>query len=73
MGAKPGCHEWAQPHFKERRPDITQGIKQVLEHAAIQAIRNGDERISLGSLSSWRTAFDAKIWWRSPPERVQTR
>jgi hypothetical protein len=52
---------------------ITQGIKQVLEHAAIQAIRNGDERISLGALSSWRTAFDAQVWSRSPPERAHTR
>jgi len=50
--------------IKQQIPGITQGIKQVLEHAAIEAIRRGAERISVPLLSAWRDAFEPQMWAR---------
>jgi len=35
-------------------PGVTQGVKLVIEHAAIAALRSGEERISLELLQAWR-------------------
>jgi hypothetical protein len=44
--------------LKQRIPGITHGIKQVIEHAAIEAIESGVERISMPLLWSWRNMFE---------------
>jgi Bacterial TniB protein len=45
---------------KQQIAGITQGITQVLEQAAIEAIRSGLERITLKMLSAWRDGFDVQ-------------
>jgi hypothetical protein len=45
---------------KQQIAGITQGITQVLEHAAIESIRSGLERITLKTLSAWRDGFDTQ-------------
>jgi hypothetical protein len=47
--------------IKQQIAGVTQGIKQVLEHAAIEAIRTGTERITLSILSAWRDGFEPKM------------
>jgi hypothetical protein len=47
---------------KQRIAGITQGIKQVLEHAAIEAIRTGAESISIALLSAWRESLEPAQW-----------
>ncbi len=64
--------------IKQQIPGITQGIKQVIEHAAIEAIRRGSERITVPLLSAWRDAFEPQMWARpsarkSPTVRRATR
>lgn len=44
--------------FKQRLAGITHGIKQVLESAAIEAIRSGTERITIPLLSAWRGLYE---------------
>ncbi len=42
----------------QRIPGITHGIKQVVEYAAIEAIRKGVEQITVDLLSAWRRLFE---------------
>jgi hypothetical protein len=42
---------------KQQVAGITHGIKQVLEGAAIWAIRSGEERIDAGALRAWRDGY----------------
>jgi type II secretory pathway predicted ATPase ExeA len=44
--------------LKQRIPGITHGIKQVIEHAAIEAIESGVERITMPLLWAWRNMFE---------------
>jgi hypothetical protein len=44
--------------YKQRLAGITHGIKQVLESAAIEAIRSGTERITIPTLSAWRGLYE---------------
>lgn len=39
---------------KQQISGVTHGVKQIIEAAAIQAIRSGEERITPAILSSWR-------------------
>jgi len=55
--------------IKQQIPGITQGIKQVLEHAAIESIRRGSERITVPLLSAWRDAFEPQMWARPSPRK----
>jgi hypothetical protein len=50
--------------IKQPIAGITQGIKQVIEHAAIEAIRTGVERVTLSLLSAWRDSFEPQMWAR---------
>jgi energy-coupling factor transporter ATP-binding protein EcfA2 len=58
--------------IKQQIPGITQGIKQVLEHAAIEAIRRGGERITVSLLSAWRDGFEPQMWARPSPRKSPT-
>jgi hypothetical protein len=49
----------AESGVKQRLAGITHGIKQVLEAAAIEAIRSGTERITIPLLSAWRGQFES--------------
>jgi hypothetical protein len=40
---------------------VTQGIKQVIERAAIEAIHTGIERVTPPMLSSWREGFETAL------------
>jgi hypothetical protein len=53
--------------IKQQIPGITQGIKQVIEYAAIQAIREGSERVTGRLLSAWRDVFEQPMWARPSP------
>jgi hypothetical protein len=44
----------AETQLKQQIKGVTDGIKQILEAAAIRAIRLGEEHISKGMLSAWR-------------------
>ncbi len=44
--------------LKERLPGITHGIKQIIEYAAIGAVRRRLEQITVELLSSWRDIFE---------------
>jgi hypothetical protein len=50
---------------------VTQGIKQVIERAAIEAIRTGIERVTLPMLSCWREGFETALR-RATPARSDT-
>lgn len=52
--------------LKERLPGITHGIKQVIEYAAIEAIRSRREQITVPLLCSWRDIFEPLTERRSP-------
>jgi len=56
--------------LKERLPGITHGIKQVIEYAAIAAIRSGREQITVPLLSSWRDIFEP-LTERRPPAAIR--
>lgn len=43
--------------FKQQVSGVTDGVKQVSEYAAVEAIRSGEERIARSLLTSWRGAF----------------
>jgi hypothetical protein len=47
--------------LKQSIAGITQGIKQVLEHAAIAAIRTGVERIDISLLSAWQESLEPAL------------
>jgi len=47
-------------------PGITHGIKQIVEYAAIAAIRRRLEHITVPLLSSWRDIFEP-LAERRPP------
>lgn len=42
---------------KQQISGVTHGIKQIIEHAAIDAIRSGEERITNPSLTAWRQVY----------------
>lgn len=50
--------------IKQSIAGITQGIKQVLEHAAIAAIRTGGERIDVSMLPAWQESLEPAL----PPQ-----
>jgi len=52
--------------LKERLPGVTHGIKQVIEYAAIEAIRSRREQITVPLLCSWRDIFEPLTERRSP-------
>jgi hypothetical protein len=46
-----------ESRVKQQVAGVTHGIKQIIEYAAIEAIRSGEERITRPLLTSWRGAF----------------
>ena len=52
-------------------PGITHGIKQIVEYAAIAAIRRRLEHITVPLLSSWRDIFEP-LAERRPPASEQS-
>jgi Bacterial TniB protein len=48
----------AESFAKQQVTGITTGVKQVIEAAAVLAIRNGEERITRRLLPAWRSAFE---------------
>ena len=48
----------AESGVKQRLSGITHGIKQVIEYAAIEAIWQGTERITVEHLPAWRRMFE---------------
>lgn len=46
-----------ESRVKQQVSGVTDGVKQIIEYAAIEAIRSGEERITRSLLTSWRGAF----------------
>ncbi|HEV2702904.1 MAG TPA: TniB family NTP-binding protein [Steroidobacteraceae bacterium] len=59
--------------LQEHIAGITQGIKQVIERAAIEAIRTGIERVTLPLLSAWRESFEPPEWSRPRDRSIGAR
>lgn len=46
-----------ESRVKQQIGGVTHGLKQIIEYAAIEAIRSGEERITRSLLTAWRAAY----------------